>query len=101
MKSSTHVFGNFFDVRRAEAGRVLQMSIYLLLIIAAYSTAKAVRDSLFVTKIGSAQLPYVYLVIAIGMGGVSMIYSRAANKVGLHALIRATSLIAISSLVFF
>jgi ATP/ADP translocase len=34
--------------------RVLLMSSYLLLIIAAYSVTKAVRDSLFVTKIGQA-----------------------------------------------
>ena len=101
MKSKAQVFKNVLDVRRPEVDRVLLMSIYLLLIIAAYSTAKAVRDSLFVTKIGPAQLPYVYLLIAIGMGGVSMVYSRAANRVGLNGQIRATSLIAISSLLVF
>ena len=72
----------FFDVRPEELGRVLLMSAYLLLIIAAYSTAKAVRDSLFVTKIGPSQLPYVYLMIAGVMGLVSVVYTRAVARIG-------------------
>jgi ATP/ADP translocase len=91
----------FFDVRPEEFGRVLLMSAYLLLIIAAYSTAKAVRDSLFVTKIGPSQLPYVYLMIAGVMGLVSVAYTRAVARIGLRKLIRATSLIAISNLLMF
>jgi ATP/ADP translocase len=81
--------------------RVLLMSTYLLLIIAAYSVTKAVRDSLFVTKIGPHQLPFVYLLIAGAMGAVSLVYSRAVNRIGLHCLIRTTSLIAISNLFLF
>src|SRR5215831_9950944 len=77
------------------------MSAYLLLIMAAYSTAKAVRDSLFVTKIGPSQLPYVYLMIAGVMGLVSVVYTRAVGRIGLRKLIRATSLIAISNLLMF
>jgi ATP/ADP translocase len=91
----------FFDVRPEEYGRVVLMSAYLLLIIAAYSTTKAVRDSLFVTKIGPSQLPYVYLMIAGVMGLVSVVYTRAVARVGLRKLIRATSLIAISNLLLF
>jgi ATP/ADP translocase len=91
----------FFEVRREELGRVLLMSVYLLLIIAAYSTTKAVRDSLFVTQIGPSQLPYVYLMIAGVMGLVSLGYTRAVNRIGLRKLIRATSLIAISNLLLF
>lgn len=90
-----------FDIRSGELGRVLLMSTYLLLIIAAYSTTKAVRDSLFVTKIGPAQLPYVYLMIAGAMGLVSVVYTRAVNRIGLRRLIRTTSLIAISNLLLF
>jgi ATP/ADP translocase len=91
----------FFDIRPQELGRVLLMSSYLLLIIAAYSTTKAVRDSLFVTKIGPAQLPYVYLMIAGAMGLVSVVYTRAVARFGLRRLIRTTSLIAISNLLLF
>ena len=101
MKLSGQFFEGFFDIRRQEFGRVLLMSAYLLLIIASYSVTKAVRDSLFVTKIGPAQLPYVYLLIAGAMGAVSMVYSRAVNRIGLHRLIRTTSLVIISNLIFF
>src|SRR5262245_43501233 len=101
MKLSGQFFEGFFDIRRQELERVLLMSAYLLLIIAAYSITKAVRDSLFVTKIGPAQLPYVYLLIAGAMGVVSLAYSGAVSRIGLHRLIRTTSLIAISNLLFF
>ena len=101
MKSAATFFERVSDIRSDEAGLVLRMSIYLLLIIASYSITKAVRDSLFVTNIGPAQLPYVYLLIAGAMGVVSTIYSRTVNRVGLHRLIRITSLIAISNLVCF
>jgi ATP/ADP translocase len=89
------------EIRKTEFRRVLLMSTYLLLIIASYSMTKAVRDSLFVTKIGPSRLPYVYLLIAVAMGLVSIVYSRAVNRIGLHRLIRTTSLIAISNLVLF
>jgi ATP/ADP translocase len=101
MRSPDPFVEKVFDVRRPELRRVLIMSTYLLLIIAAYSTVKAVRDSLFVTKIGPEQLPYVYLLIAGAMGVVSLAYTRAVNRIGLHRLIRTTSLIAISNLLLF
>jgi ATP/ADP translocase len=101
MKTSVDFIERIFDIRRQEVSRVLLMSTYLLLIIAAYSTSKAVRDSLFVTQIGTSQLPYVYLLIAGAMGVVSLVYTRAVARTGLHRLIRITSLIAISNLMLF
>jgi AAA family ATP:ADP antiporter len=101
MSRTEQFFGHVLDIQRQEAGRVLLMSAYLLLIIAAYSIAKAVRDSLFVIQIGPAQLPYVYLLIAGAMGLVSLVYTRAVARIGLHRLIRTTSLIAISNLLMF
>jgi ATP/ADP translocase len=101
MKSPRSLLNRIFDIHQQEVRRILLMSVYLLLVIASYSTAKAVRDSLFVTKIGPSQLPYMYLGIAGAMGLVSYLYSRAVNRVGLKRLIRTTSLIAISNLVLF
>jgi ATP/ADP translocase len=101
MKTSVDFVERIFDIRRQEVSRVLLMSTYLLLIIAAYSTSKAVRDSLFVTQIGTSQLPYVYLLIAGAMGLVSLVYTRAVARAGLHRLVRITSLIAISNLLLF
>jgi AAA family ATP:ADP antiporter len=101
MKVAAKLFDRLLDIRPQELNRVLLMSAYLLLIIASYTTTKAVRDSLFVTKIGPSQLPYVYLLIAGAMGLVSMVYSRAVNRIGLRRLIRLTSFIAISNLLLF
>src|SRR5215475_15728697 len=101
MRWSLQFFEGLFDIRRQEVGRVVLMSTYLLLVIASYSVTKAVRDSLFVTQIGPSQLPYVYLLIAGAMGLVSLVYTRAVARTGLHRLIRITSLIAISNLMLF
>jgi len=101
MNSPGKLLERVLDIRRQELRRVLLMSAYLLLIIAAYSVAKAVRDSLFVTKIGPSQLPYVYLLIAAAMVLVSMVYSRAVHRIGLHRMIRVTSVFAISNLLLF
>jgi ATP/ADP translocase/HEAT repeat protein len=101
MKSPRHLLNRIFDLHQHEVRRVLLMAAYLLLIIASYSTAKAVRDSLFVTKIGPSQLPYMYLGIAGAMGLVSLVYSRAVNRIGLRRLIRTTSLIVVSNLLLF
>src|SRR5262245_44537608 len=101
MTTAGKLFERFFDIRREEVNRVLLMSMYLLLIIASYSITKAVRDSLFVTKIGARQLPYVYLLIAAAMGVVSLVYSRAVRRLGLRRLIQTTSAVAVSNLVLF
>ncbi len=89
------------DIRSQEIERVLVMSVYLLLVVACYTTTKAVRDSLFVTKIGPSQLPYMYLLIAGVMGLISLFYSRAVHRIGLYRLMRLTSFVAISNLVLF
>src|SRR4051812_38775300 len=98
MSETRPFFARVFDIQQQEVRRVFLMSVYLLLVIAAYSMSKAVRDSLFVIQIGPGQLPYVYLLIAGAMGLVSLIYTRAVARIGLHRLIRTTSLIAISNL---
>src|SRR5262245_681916 len=101
MKPVYRFFERVLDIRTHELSRVVLTSTYLLLIIASYTTAKAVRDSLFVTNIGPAQLPYVYLLIAAAMGLVSLVHSRLINRIGLHRLIRMTSVIAITNLLLF
>src|SRR5262245_39120118 len=89
------------DIREGETQRVFLMFAYLLLIIASYMIVKAARDSLFVSAIGPAQLPYVYLAIAGAMGMVSSITSRAVHRIGLTSLIRMTSITAICNLALF
>lgn len=90
-----------FDIRQGELLRVLLMSAYLLLLIACYNTTKSVRDAIFLTNIGINKLPYVFILIALVVGGISPAYFRAAGRVSLETLIRATSLIVMSNLFLF
>jgi len=89
------------DIREGEWERVVLMTIHLLVIIASYMIVKAVRDSLFVSTIGPAQLPYVYILIAAAMGVVSVVFTRVVHRVGLESLIQITSYLAISNLLLF
>src|SRR5438552_272326 len=89
------------DIRDGELLRAFLMFSYLFLIIASYITTTSVRDSLFLRKLGSAQLPYVYLLIAMVVGLISPFYSRAASRTTLNQVIRYTSLASILSLLIF
>ncbi|MEW5975094.1 MAG: Npt1/Npt2 family nucleotide transporter [Acidobacteriota bacterium] len=90
-----------FDIREGEYLRTLLMFSYLLLIIGCYITTKSVRDALFLKKLGAEQLPFVYILIAVVVGVVSSIYSRAALGTPVVRLIRFTSLISVAGFVGF
>jgi len=81
--------------------RLVLMAGYLLLIITCYTTAKAVRDSLFIIEIGPAQLPLLYVMSAVCMAAISAVYPRALRKLGLYSLIQVTSLASVASMVAF
>jgi AAA family ATP:ADP antiporter len=101
MRSPLALFRSITEIRERESGRLLLMATYLLLVITCYTVTKAARDSLFIVAVGPAQLPYLYVTSALCMGLVSAIYPRALRGIGLYALIRLTSLIAISNLLAF
>ncbi len=101
MESLQKTLRRLFDVRPEEQGRVFLMFSYLMLVIGCYITTKSVRDALFLKKLGTDQLPIVYILIAVVVGFISSGYSRAASRFSLRTLIRTTSLIAISNLFLF
>ena len=101
MDSLRKIFNRFLDVRDGELRRLFLMSSYLLLIIGCYVTTKSVRDALFLKQIGTEQLPYVYILIALVVGVIATGYSRLASRVSLQTLIRTTSLLIISNLFLF
>ncbi len=87
--------------RGDERLRLVLMAGYLLLIITCYTTTKAVRDSLFVTEVGTSQLPYLYLLTACFMALISSFYPGLLRRKGFYAVVRATSVLAIASLMVF
>lgn len=86
---------------QSEAARLFLMAAYLLLVITCYTTTKAVRDSLFLSEIGTAQLPYLYMLTAGSMALISVVYPRALRRIGLFSFARLTSVIAVASLLVF
>ncbi len=61
------IFRRAVDIRSGEYGRTGLMFSCMFLLIAAYVVMKAVRDSLFLYKLGVAQLPLVYILVGVGV----------------------------------
>jgi AAA family ATP:ADP antiporter len=101
MKFPGAFWNSLTGIRGTESARLFLMSAYLLLIITCYTTTKAVRDSLFITEVGPSRLPYLYMLIAASMAGISLIYPRVLRRIGLYSLVQRTSMIAVASLVVF
>lgn len=81
--------------------RAWLMFAYIFLIIASLLIIKPVRNSLFLTKFGVEQLPYVFIFVAVFATLIIQIYSRFSKKYKLNRIIVGTTLIAIASLIFF
>lgn len=101
MRSPVVFLREVTSTRESQTIRVFLMSCYLLLIITCYTTTKAVRDSVFITGIGTSPLPYLYMLTAAGMAILSAVYARALRSLGLFALVRLTSFVAIVGLIAF
>jgi AAA family ATP:ADP antiporter len=101
MRTPLAFFRALTGSRETGTTRLLLMSLYLLLVISCYTATKAVRDSLFVIEIGPSQLPYLYIATAVTMAIISVAYPRALGRIGLYALVRLTSVIAVAGLMGF
>jgi ATP/ADP translocase len=65
------------DIRPGEGARTALMFFTILLLIASYTTTKAVRDAVFLSKFGLTELSYMYIGIAVVAGLVVTGYKRA------------------------
>src|SRR6185312_8626513 len=70
------------DIRPGEGARTALMFFTILLLIASYTTTKAVRDAVFLSKFGLTELSYMYIGIAFVAGIVVTGYKRATSGVG-------------------
>ena len=78
------------DVRSGEFARTGLMFSCMFLLIAAYVVMKAARDSLFLYKLGVAQLPLVYILVAIFSGTVAWLYARFFRRVPISVQLHTT-----------
>jgi AAA family ATP:ADP antiporter len=63
--------------------------------------SKTVRQSTFIDALGSAQLPYVYLLVALLSLPVVYLYTRIADRFGRHQIVIGTCVLLATSLVVF
>jgi ATP/ADP translocase len=70
------------DIRQGEGIRTVLMFATILLLIAAYTVTKTVRDAVFLSKFGLRELSYMMIGIAIVAGFVVSGYKRATSGVG-------------------
>jgi AAA family ATP:ADP antiporter len=93
--------GRLFDIREGEGLKAFLMFAYIFLIIASLLIVKPVRNSLFLSRFGVAQLPYAFILVAVFAAFVTKIYTKYAQRVRLNVLILYTTLICIASLILF
>ena len=91
----------FFGIQENEKSRVLLMFAYLFLVISCLLIVKPVRNSLFLKNFGAANLPYVFILVAISAALLTHFYSRYAGKMALNRLINNTLVIIIVNLLIF
>ncbi len=86
------------DVRKGEAALASLMFFYYYLLLLTYYFLKPARDSLFLVTLGTEQLTIAFVLVACFAVPVTVIYSRAARRLGLIHLINVTTAILIVSL---
>jgi ATP/ADP translocase len=79
------------DIRPGEGARTALMFFTSLLLIASYTTTKAVRDAVFLSKFGLTELSYMYIGIAVVAGVVVTGYKRATAGFGRDVVAMVTN----------
>ena len=89
------------DVRVGEWRPALLLFLCFFLLVAFQYSTKSVRQSSYVRGLGAANLPWVYLAVAIGSYPFLRLYSRYADRLQRHHLIAATCGLISASMVLF
>ena len=96
-----HLFRRAIDIRSGEYARTGLMFACMFLLIAAYVVMKAVRDSLFLYKLGVAQLPLVYILVAVFSGAVAWLYAHFFRRLPISIQLHTTFLVGAAVLLVF
>jgi len=94
-------FRGFFDVRAGEWRAVLAMSGASFLVTTAFVIFRPVRNALFLEKLDAAQLPYVFILVAIIAGGIGLLYARYSTRASLKRLSLTAAIVIVASLALF
>ena len=80
-----------FAIRPGEGARTALMFFTILLLIASYTTTKAVRDAVFLSRFGLTELSYMYIGIAVVAGVVVTAYKRVTGGFGRNVVALGTN----------
>jgi len=89
------------DLRQGEWRPALMLFVCFFLIVAFQYSTKSVRQSTYVRGLGAANLPWVYLAVALCSYPILRLYSKLADHVRRHHLMAATCFLIAASMVFF
>jgi AAA family ATP:ADP antiporter len=94
-------FYKITGIREGEVLRAFLMFSYIFIIITSLQILKPVRNSLFLTRFGVSQLPYVYLLVGVVVGVIIFLYTRFARKIRLGRLVSYSLIVSITILLLF
>ncbi|WP_103029935.1 Npt1/Npt2 family nucleotide transporter [Salinibacter altiplanensis] len=93
------LLGSLFGLRRDERTLALWMAVYHVLLLVSLYLLKPVRDSLFLSSRGAAELPFVFILTTVVVVPVAALHTRAGDRFRLGGLIDGGSLLLVLSLV--
>ena len=89
------------DLRAGEDAAALLLFFCFFLIVTFQYTTKSVRQSTYIDGLGAAQLPWVYLAVALASYPLLLLYGRFADRYARRSVMVATcGLVAASMVVF-
>jgi ATP/ADP translocase len=93
------LLASIFGLRPEERDLALLMSGYHFLLLITLYLLKPVRDSLFLSSRGPAELPFVFVVTTIAVIPVAFLHTRAGKTLHVGRLIDGVSLLLVAGLV--
>jgi ATP/ADP translocase/HEAT repeat protein len=93
------LLGSLFGLRRDERAMAFWMASYHVLLLVSLYLLKPVRDSLFLSSRGAAELPFVFILTTVVVVPVALLHTRAGDRFRLGGLIDGGSLLLVLSLI--
>ena len=93
------LLGSLFGLRRGERALAFWMAFYHVLLLVSLYLLKPVRDSLFLSSRGAAELPFVFILTTVVVVPVAFLHTRAGDRFHLGGLIDGGSLLLVLSLI--
>ncbi len=90
---------SFLNLDRGEEVPTFLLFLYLALALTSFVITKAIRDSLFLFRFSAADLPYMYIAVAVLSGFAVSIYVRLSAFIRQTVLISGTQIFFIGSVV--